>query len=270
MARTEAKTADELTTAIRSLVDSALESEVRDQVVSRGREVATILMNAGETAAEKAGEAWRDSEPMRNEAREAARRAGRDAMTWSRATWTRQLRPVLRDAWTKRMAALSAAGIAVPTSRLALRRREEHGWRWFFVGVVLGAVGGAVAALLTAPRPGREVRDELATRAREAATNAREVRDELATRAREAATSAREVATSAREAAGSRADWVPLFQRPKLETESGEGLDADGNGASETVAETSPELSSETSEPSAETGPKKRKSVSAPEGEDLG
>src|SRR5207247_394691 len=47
-------------------------------------------------------------------------------------------------------------------------------WRIFFIGLVLGAIGGAIAALLTAPRPGREVRGELAACARDAATDARE------------------------------------------------------------------------------------------------
>jgi hypothetical protein len=85
---------------------------------------------------------------------------------------------------------LGAAGIAVPASRelaqqarvrLGLKRAEERRWRTFFLGVIMGAIAGAVVALLTAPRPGREMRDELATRAREAANNAGE--------------------------------WVPLFQR---------------------------------------------------------
>ena len=204
MARQEAKTAEELTAAIRSLVDKTLDSEVREQVMARGRDVASALSTAGEAAAERAGEAWRDSEPARRDAAEAAVRAGRDTVSWGRRRWARQLRPALRDAWTRRAAAMAAAGIAVPTSRqvmdqararLGIKRREEHRWRSFFVGLVIGAIAGAIAALLTAPRAGREMRDELAARAREAATTAREA------------------ATTAREAAGSATDWVPLFQR---------------------------------------------------------
>jgi hypothetical protein len=207
MAGKQANTAEELTAAIRSLVDKALESDLRDQIVARGRDVASTLGTAGEAAAERASEAWRESEPMRREAAEAALRAGRDTVSWGRRSWTARLRPALRDGWTRRMAALAAAGVAVPTSRqvmdqararLGIQRREERRWRSFFLGLVIGAVAGAIAALLTAPRAGREMRDELATRAREAAATAREA------------------AATAREAA-SATDWVPLFQRPQDE-----------------------------------------------------
>jgi hypothetical protein len=207
MAGKQANTAEELTAAIRSLVDKALESDLRDQIVARGRDVASTLGTAGEAAAERASEAWRESEPMRREAAEAALRAGRDTVSWGRRGWTTRLRPALRDGWKQRMAALAAAGVAVPTSRqvmdqararLGIQRREERRWRSFFLGLVIGAVAGAIAALLTAPRAGREMRDELTTRAREAAATAREA------------------AATAREAA-SATDWVPLFQRPQDE-----------------------------------------------------
>jgi hypothetical protein len=200
MAGKQANTAEELTAAIRSLVDKALESDLRDQIVGRGRDVASTLGTAGEAAAERATEAWRESEPMRREAAEAALRAGRDTVSWGRRGWTTRLRPALRDGWTRRMAALAAAGVAVPTSRqvmdqararLGIQRREERRWRSFFLGLFIGAVAGAIASLLTAPRAGREMRDELATRAREAAATARE--------------------------AASATDWVPLFQRPQDE-----------------------------------------------------
>jgi len=212
MAREEAKTAEELTAAIRSLVDKALESQVREQIVARGRDLASTLTSAGESAAERAGEAWRESEPMRRDAADAALRASRDTVSCGRRRWATQLRPALRDAWMRRAAALAAAGIAVPTSRqvvdqararLGLQRREEHHWRSFFLGLLIGAVAGAIAALLTAPRAGREVRDELAARAREAASSARD-----------AASTAREAAL---EAARPATDWVPLFQRPRDE-----------------------------------------------------
>jgi gas vesicle protein len=103
-------------------------------------------------------------------------------------------------------------------ARLGIQRKEERRWRSFFVGLVIGAIAGAIAALLTAPRAGREMRDELAARAREAATTAREA------------------ATTAREAAGSATDWVPLFQRSPDET-----LDA-------SIAETGRELPANDSE----------------------
>jgi gas vesicle protein len=101
----------------------------------------------------------------------------------------------------RRGTAIAAAGMTVPTSaelvrtarqRLGLERREVHRWRYFTVGLLLGAIAGAVVALLTAPRSGREVRDEIGSRAREAAS-------------------------SAREAAGTAGEWAPLFQRSSHE-----------------------------------------------------
>src|SRR4029077_18607627 len=84
--------------------------------------------------------------------------------------------------------------------RLGIRQREERRWRFFFLGLVIGAIGGAIAALLTAPGPGREVRDELASRAREAAANAGE--------------------------------WVPIFQREGIETSNiGQSGSLEGSSA---------------------------------------
>jgi len=199
MASQPSKTADELTTAIRSLVDKALESQTREQIAARGREVAAALAETAGTAAERASEiandVWRDSAPQRRDAMKSADRMRKDAFKWSRKAWLKQLQPALRNAWSRRAAAIGAASLAVPASRelvdqarirLGIRQREERRWRFFFLGLVIGAIGGAIAALLTAPRPGREVRDELASRAREAATNA--------------------------------GDWVPIFQREGVET----------------------------------------------------
>ena len=59
--------------------------------------------------------------------------------------------------------------------------------------MLIGAAAGAVIAILTTPKPGREMRDELAEKARDAADKARE-------------------------AAGGAGDWVPLFQRPEEAT----------------------------------------------------
>ena len=212
MASQPSKTADELTTAIRSLVDKALESQTREQIAARGREVAAAIAGTAGTAAGRASDiandVWRDSasqrreaaqtaKRMRREAAQTAERMRRDGIRWGRRAWLKQLQPALRNAWSRRAAAIGAAGLAVPASRelvdqarirLGLRQREESRWRIFFIGLVLGAIGGAIAALLTAPRPGREVRDELASRARDAATNAGE--------------------------------WVPIFQREAAEAPS--------------------------------------------------
>jgi hypothetical protein len=199
MASQPSKTADELTTAIRSLVDKALESQTREQIAARGREVAAAIAETAGTAAERASDiasdVWRESAPQRRDAMRTAERMRRDAFKLGRRAWLKQVQPAVRNAWSRRAAAIGAAGLAVPASRelvdqarirMGLRQREEHRWRIFFIGLVLGAIGGAIAALLTAPRPGREVRDELAARARDAANNAGE--------------------------------WVPIFQRETVET----------------------------------------------------
>lgn len=197
MASQPSKTADELTTAIRSLVDKALESQTREQIAARGREVAAAIAATANTAAERAsdiaGDMWRESAPQRKDAIKSASRMRRDALKWSRRAWVKQLQPTLRNAWSRRAAAIGAASLAVPASRelvdqarirLGISQREERRWRFFFLGLVLGAIGGAIAALLTTPRPGREVRDELVSRARDAANNA--------------------------------GDWVPIFQREAM------------------------------------------------------
>jgi gas vesicle protein len=110
--------------------------------------------------------------------------------------------------------ALGAAGAAVPVAkeliddaavRMGIRaRREPRHWGAFLGGLLLGVIGGLIAAVLTAPKTGREMRDELAGTAKDAATRAREV----------ASTGAREVASRARDAAASASEWVPIFQRP--------------------------------------------------------
>jgi len=131
--------------------------------------------------------------------------------------------PSLNQLWNKRTVALGAAGAAVPVAReliddaavrMGIRsRHEERHWGSFFVGLLVGAAAGLIAAILTAPKAGREMRDELAVTAKDAATRAREV----------ASTGAREVATRAREAAESAGDWVPIFQRPETDGELNTG-----------------------------------------------
>ena len=121
------------------------------------------------------------------------------------------MRPVLRRLWNRRTAAIGSAGAAVPVAReliddaavrLGIRkRREERHWGAFFAGMLVGAIAGAVAAVLTAPRAGSEIRDDLAVTARGAATRAKEV------------------AGRAREAAATAGEWVPIFQRAGVDDE---------------------------------------------------
>jgi hypothetical protein len=191
--------ADDVSTTVRSIVEKVLEADVKDQIAQRGREVAKAVTEATDAVSQRAGEAWQDSEASRREAARTMRRASQDAAKWTQRTWRRDIRPSLRDLWSRRTIALGAAGAAVPAgreliedaaARMGIRqRREERHWMAFFLGLLLGALAGAAVALLTAPKPGRETRDELADAAREAAGRARE-------------------------AAGS-SDWVPLFQRPE-------------------------------------------------------
>ena len=156
MASVSTRNADELTTAIKSLVDRALESKVREQVATRGREMAAAIAESAGTVAERAseaaGEAWRETSPRREEAAKAAERMGKDALNWGQETWASQLRPALRNAWRRRAATLGAAGGALPISRelvdqarirLGIQRREERRWRTFFLGVIVGRHRGS-------------------------------------------------------------------------------------------------------------------------------
>lgn len=185
--------ADEVPTKVRSLVEKVLEADVTDQIARRGRELAAAVAEATDTVSARAGEAWRESAGPRRDAEKSVRKASRQAMGWGRRTWKKDLDPAIRELWSRRSAAIGAAGAAIPAgkelvedaaSRIGIRKQsEQRHWRAFFLGLLLGAIAGAVAALLTAPKRGSEIRDELAEKARETAEKARE-------------------------------DWVPLFQRP--------------------------------------------------------
>lgn len=202
--------ADQVTTMARSIVERMLDPEIQDQLTKRGRAFAEAINAAAETASGRAATTWRDAEPMRRE----AARAGREALRWGGRTWSNEVGPSLRRLWSRRTAALSTAGAAVPVAReliddaavrLGIRkRREQRHWGAFFAGLLIGAAAGAIAAILTAPKAGREMRDELAGTARDAATRAKEV------------------AGRAREAAASAGEWVPIFQR--------DGTDGETNG----------------------------------------
>ena len=187
--------ADEVSTRVRTVVEKMLEADVTDQIARRGRELAEAVADATEAVSARAGDAWRESAPQRRDAEKAARRAGKDAMSWSRRTWKKELRPTLQDLWQRRSAAVGATAAAIPAgrelvedaaARLGKRSRSEsRHWLAFFIGLLVGAAAGAAIAMLTTPKPGREMRDELAEKARDAAERAR----------------------------GEAGEWVPLFQR---------------------------------------------------------
>ena len=187
--------ADEVSTRVRSVVEKVLEADAADQIARRSRELAEVVADATEAVSARAGDAWRESAPQRREAEKAARRAGKDAVHWSRRTWKKDVRPQLHDLWKRRSAAIGATAAAIPAgrelvedaaTRLGVRKRSEsRHWLAFFIGLLVGAAAGAAIAMLTTPKPGREMRDEIAERARDAAGRAREEAGE----------------------------WVPLFQR---------------------------------------------------------
>jgi gas vesicle protein len=212
MATGQAKTADEVAEGIRAMVDRLVDAEFTKGVRRRGREVAVQLAQRGAEVGEMASDAWRDAEPARRDARKRMERASRDAARWSEKTWRSELRPRIKQLWGRRGAAIGAAAAAVPVGRevvegtaqrMGLARREERHWGAFFLGLVLGAIAGAVVALLTAPKPGREMRHDLGVRAEG-------MRDEIAARARDR-------------------EWMPLFQREG--EESGNGGVAGVSGA---------------------------------------
>lgn len=178
-----ARTADDIADNIKTLIDRMVEAKITQDVAKRAEDVA-------ETVAERADEAWRETRPMRRNVARSLAHATADAAKWSDRTWRKSVRPFLKDIWKQRTVAAGAAGAAVPAGkelvdtaavRLGLKRQEERHWGAFFLGLLLGAAAGAVVAMLTTPKRGEELRQELGTRA-----------DELATKARD--------------------EWVPLFQ----------------------------------------------------------
>jgi gas vesicle protein len=178
-----ARTADEITESIRTLVDRLADAKLTQELARRGQDVADEVGTF-------ANEAWRDSRPMRRDLRKQLQRTLKDTTKWSNSTWKRTVRPALRDLWKQRTVAIGAAGAAIPASqaviddtavRLGIRKERRH-WGAFFLGLLVGAAIGAVAALLTTPKRGSEMRDELGSRAEELAAKAKD-------------------------------DWVPIFQR---------------------------------------------------------
>jgi hypothetical protein len=211
--------ADQVTTNAKAVVERLFDPKVQDTVTKRARALVAALGDAAEMTSERAASGWREAEPIRRD----AARAAREALRRGSRTWQKDLLPGLSRLWDKRTVALGAAGAAVPVAReliddAAVRmgikeRREERHWGSFFIGLLLGAAGGLIAAILTAPKAGREMRDELAVTAKDAATRAREV----------ASVGAKEVAARAREAAEVAGEWVPIFQRPETDGDLNSG-----------------------------------------------
>lgn len=200
-----ASTADDIADNIKALIERVADAKFTQEMARRGQDVG-----------DRAVDVWRDAEPLRRDASKRLSRATDDATRWSDRTWRKAIRPALKDLWSRRTLAMGAAGAAVPAGRelvdtaavrLGLRQQEERHWGAFFLGLVLGAIGGAIAALLLTPKRGDEMRRELAVKADE-------VRQEVATRADEIATKAKD------------ADWVPIFQRETDEFTNGKAEDA--------------------------------------------
>lgn len=166
-----------------AFMDRMARKDVPDEVAQRGQALADAIAQAAEEAAQRASMAWRESQPVRREVARTIERQGRQVGKWSRQVWRQDIRPGLRRAWNRRTVALGAAGAAVPAGRqlieeaaseLGLRPRQDRHWGSFFAGILIGALTGALVAILTAPKPGRETRDDLVSRAREAAEAAGE------------------------------------------------------------------------------------------------
>jgi len=214
--------ADQVPPTVRSLVDKMLDPQMQDQIAARAREFVASVSEAAEAASVRAGEAWRESAPMRQEATEQVNKAGREALRWGNRAWRKDLQPGISRIWKSRIAALSAAGAAVPIARQfaaasapAEAAKERRHWGTFFLGLLLGAAAGVIAAMLTAPKAGRQIRDDLALSARDATV-----------RAREAASRAREAVTAA--------EWMPIF--PRASSEADAPAEANGPALVETPA----------------------------------
>ncbi len=205
MPTTPARTADDFADNIRSMIDRLVDAKFTQEMAKRGQDVADVLVERGTEVGERASEAWRDSKPMRHDAAKRVAKASGEAAKWSDQTWRGSLRPLLKDLWKQRTIAIGAAGAAVPVGReivdtaaerLGMRqRREERHWGAFFLGLLFGAAGGVIVALLVTPKRGEEMRRELTERA-----------DEIATKARD--------------------EWVPLFQGGETNGHSTAAADA--------------------------------------------
>ena len=200
--------ADQVPPTVRTLVDKMLDPQMQEQIAERAREFVASVSEAAEAASIRAGEAWRESAPMRQEATEQVNKAGREALRWGNRAWRKDLQPGISRIWKSRIAALSAAGAAVPIARRFATdsapveaAKERRHWGTFFLGLLLGAAAGVIAAMLTAPKAGRQIRDDLALSARDATV-----------RAREAASRAREAVTAA--------EWMPIFPRASSEADA--------------------------------------------------
>jgi gas vesicle protein len=187
-----ARTADDIADNLRTIIDRVVEARFTQEMAKRGAELGDI-----------ANDAWKESAGFRRDAARNVGRAANDASKWSDRTWRRSIRPVLRDLWKRRTVAAGAAAAAVPAGleivdeaavRIGLKRREERHWGAFFLGLLVGAAIGAIAAMLTTPKRGDEMRRELGARADDVRREVEQRTDEIATKARD--------------------EWVPMFQRP--------------------------------------------------------
>jgi gas vesicle protein len=220
--------AEDISGSVKAFVDKILDAEMADTLAKRGREIAAAVGDATEAAVERASETWQDTAPLRKDAVKSVLRASDDATRWGTRTWRKELRPLVKDLWKRRTVAIGAAGAAIPAGRglvdtaaqrIGLKQREERHWGSFFFGMLLGAAAGVIAALLTAPKRGSELRDELAVKAQAAA--------EVATQKAQQAVEV--VGEKAQAVAG---DWVPLFQRD----DANGGLNGHGEVADATLA----------------------------------
>lgn len=221
--------AEDISGNVKAFVEKILDAEMADTLAKRGREIAAAVGDATEAAVDRASETWQETAPLRKDAVKTVLRASDDATRWGTRTWRKELRPLVKDLWKRRTVAIGAAGAAIPAGRglvdtaaqrIGLMQREERHWGSFFLGMLLGAAAGVIAALLTAPKRGSELRDELAVKAQAAA----EVASQKAQQAVEV------VGEKAQAVAG---DWVPLFQRDDAEAAATNGS---GQAADATLA----------------------------------
>ena len=67
-----ARTADDITESIRTLVDRLADAKLTHELAKRGHDVAEEVGSFAEEVGSRADEAWRESKPMRRDARKAA------------------------------------------------------------------------------------------------------------------------------------------------------------------------------------------------------
>src|SRR3712207_5249251 len=101
-AKTAENVADSVTDTVKSLIDRLVEAELTKEIARRGQDVAGVIAERGADIGERAGDVWRETQPVRRDAAKRVGQATGDAATVSRGAWRGTIAPALRELWDRR------------------------------------------------------------------------------------------------------------------------------------------------------------------------